>query len=123
MKQKQNNEFIRGIYCCRKFTRTDMQGILRGSGLDAAQARQATAQIIDALTVALVAGESVELRGLGSLEVRERKAYKARNPKTGETVNVKSRRRVIFHPGRELKKELSISKAMPQDQIKDIKEN
>ena len=55
------------------------------------------------LAASLAAGESVELRGLGSLEVRERKSYKARNPKTGEAVIALAHRRVLFRPGRELK--------------------
>jgi nucleoid DNA-binding protein len=35
--------------------------------------------------------------------VRERKAYKARNPKTGEAVIAPARRRILFRPGQELK--------------------
>jgi len=50
-----------------------------------------------------IAIDDVELRGLGTLEVKERKTYSARNPKTGEAVTVPSHRRVIFRPGRELK--------------------
>ena len=86
-----------------KFTRSTIQEILRSSGLDSVRAQQATARIIEALAGSLAAGESAELRGLGSLEARERKAYKARNPKTGETVEVPPRRRVVFHPGRGLR--------------------
>jgi len=52
---------------------------------------------------ALTSGKVIELRGFGSLEVKERKAYKARNPKTGEPLIVPERRRVSFRPGQELK--------------------
>ena len=90
-----------------KFTRNTIQEILRDSGLDSVKAQQATIRIIEALVDSLAAGESVELRGLGSLEVRERKAYKARNPKTGEAVITQARRRVLFRPGRKLKAALS----------------
>ena len=45
----------------------------------------------------------IELRGFGSLELKERKAYKARNPKTGEPLIAPARRRVLFRPGQELK--------------------
>jgi len=90
-----------------KFTRTNIQAVLTTAGIDTERARKLTTGIIEALTVALATGKAVELRGLGSLEVKERKAYKARNPKTGEAVNVQPRRRVIFHSGRGLKKALN----------------
>ena len=86
-----------------KFTRTNLQEILQGAGLDSLRAREATTQIIASMTAVLAVGEVIELRGLGTLEPRERKAHKARNPKTGETVDVPARRRVVFHPGKELK--------------------
>ena len=88
----------------RKFTRTDIQEILRKTGLDSYQAQKATSHIIEALSASLDAGEAVELRGLGSFEVKTRREYKARNPRTGEAVTAPSCRRVIFHPGRKLKK-------------------
>ena len=86
-----------------KFTRTNIQEILRGSGLDMVQSRQITAQIIEALATALAAGKHVELRGLGSLEPRERIARTMRNPRTLAAVEVPARRAVFFTPGQELK--------------------
>jgi len=95
-----------------KFTKATVREILRGFGLDGIQAKQATIQIIEALARSLVSGERVELRGLGSLEVKERIAHIARNPKTGEAVNVPPRRRVVFYPGQELKIKL-VGEASP----------
>ena len=92
-----------------KFTRTAMRDILQANGLDNAQARKATAQIINALAASLAAGQPAEIRGLGSFEVKERKAHRARNPKTGEAVEVAPRKRILFRPGRELK--INLSKA------------
>ena len=86
-----------------KFTRTDIRIILQGYGLDVVQARRATAKIVESLSAAIAADEPVELRGLGTFETKERKAHKGRNPKTGEIVEILSRRRVIFRPGKELK--------------------
>ncbi len=46
----------------------------------------------------------IELRGFGTFEVRTRKGKeKARNPKTGEVVSVKSHGVAVFRPGKELK--------------------
>ena len=91
-----------------KFTRTDIQAILTAADMDTDKARKTTAGIIEAMTAALAAGRVIELRGLGSLELKERKAYKARNPKTGEPLIAPARRRVVFRPGQELKAALQI---------------
>ncbi len=55
--------------------------------------------IIDALH----RGEKIELRGFGSFRLRRREARKGRNPKTGEKVDVPSKRVPYFKPGKELK--------------------
>jgi integration host factor subunit beta len=49
-------------------------------------------------------GGRIEIRGFGSFSIREYKAYKGRNPKTGKTVDVKPKRLPFFKVGRELKK-------------------
>jgi nucleoid DNA-binding protein len=90
-----------------KFTRRRIQEILMsGAGLDLRKARKLTGRIIGAMAAALAAGETVELRGLGTLDVRERAERRARKPRTGEEVIVPARRYVFFTPGRELKASL-----------------
>ena len=86
-----------------KFTRTDIQAILTRSGLETAQARKLTAGIVETMASALAAGETVELRGLGTLESRERKARTLRNPRTMAPVNIPACMRIVFRPGKELK--------------------
>ena len=55
--------------------------------------------IIDALH----RGEKIELRGFGSFRLRSRKSRTGRNPKTGEKVEVPSKKIPYFKPGKELK--------------------
>lgn len=55
--------------------------------------------IIDALQ----RGEKIELRGFGSFRLRRREPRKGRNPKTGDRVEVPSKRVPYFKPGKELK--------------------
>ena len=55
--------------------------------------------IIDALH----RGEKIELRGFGSFRLRRREPRKGRNPKTGDRVEVPSKRVPYFKPGKELK--------------------
>lgn len=49
---------------------------------------------------ALVRGEGIEIRGFGTFKVRHRKARTARNPRTGEPVEVPTRRVPVFKPSR-----------------------
>jgi nucleoid DNA-binding protein len=86
-----------------KFTRADIAKTIADAGVERVNAGAIALAIVQAMTDALTAGKVIELRGFGSLEVKERKAYKARNPKTGEPLIAPERRRVLFHPGQELK--------------------
>lgn len=59
---------------------------------------------IGAIKSGLLADRTVEFRGFGTFEVRTRKGRaRARNPKTGEPVEVADHGVVIFRPGKELK--------------------
>ena len=65
------------------------------------------ALVIDAFLAAvkeaLVRGDGIELRGFGTFKVRRRKARKARNPRTGEPVEVPARDLPVFRPSRLLR--------------------
>jgi integration host factor subunit beta len=52
---------------------------------------------------ALNRGEKIELRGFGSFRVRQRKARRGRNPKTGTPVDIPAKMVPYFKPGKELK--------------------
>ncbi|MDR1240135.1 MAG: HU family DNA-binding protein [Treponema sp.] len=86
-----------------KFTRSRIWEILiSGACLEPTQARVFTNQIITALAAAIATGRVIELRGLGTIETRERKAHKAHNPRTLAPVDVPARRYVFFTPGKRL---------------------
>ena len=55
------------------------------------------------MSEALANGERVEIRGLCSFYVKDYKPYQGRNPKTGETVTVASKKLPFFKIGKELK--------------------
>jgi integration host factor subunit beta len=55
------------------------------------------------MSEALANGERVEIRGLCSFYVKDYKPYQGRNPKTGETVTVVSKKLPYFKIGKELK--------------------
>jgi integration host factor subunit beta len=58
---------------------------------------------LKSIVTALQGGEEVEIRGFGSFRFRNRAPRKGRNPKTGEKVDVPSKRIPYFKMGKELK--------------------
>jgi len=52
---------------------------------------------------ALAQGERIEIRGFGSFNLRHRSPRIARNPKTGEAVNLPAKVAVHFKPGGDIK--------------------
>lgn len=61
----------------------------------------------DAIKGSLKKGQKVSLIGFGSFSVKNRKARTGRNPKTGETIQIKARKVPAFSAGSEFKKLLS----------------
>lgn len=59
--------------------------------------------IFDSIKEALAKGDKVEIRGFGNFKLRSRKARKARNPKTGEAVDVEPKHVPYFKVGKELR--------------------
>ena len=57
----------------------------------------------DRIKAALSAGDKVEIRGFGSFTLRKYKGYIGRNPKTGETVEVKPKQLPVFRTGKDLR--------------------
>jgi integration host factor subunit beta len=74
--------------------------------------RQQAEKIVDiffnTMSEALANGERVEIRGFGSIFVKDYKSYTGRNPKTGEPVVVKPKRLPFFRCGKELKERVDI---------------
>ena len=60
--------------------------------------------IFGAMTDALCRGERIELRGFGSFQIKYREAREGRNPKTGVSMTIPSKRMLYFKVGKELKR-------------------
>jgi integration host factor subunit beta len=56
----------------------------------------------DALIEALVREGRIELRNFGVFQIKKREARMARNPRTGEKVQVQAKSVVTFKPGKEM---------------------
>lgn len=69
--------------------------------------------VFDSIVDSLRSGQKIELRGFGSFRLRSRKSRTGRNPKTGEKVEVPSKKIPYFKPGKELKE--LINKTLADD--------
>ncbi len=63
--------------------------------------------ILETMTDALCRNEAVEIRGFGTFTIREYASYEARNPKTGERIQVKEKKLPFFKVGKDLKERVN----------------
>ncbi|MDD0808812.1 integration host factor subunit beta [Curvibacter sp. RS43] len=86
-------------------TRSDLVEELatRFSQLTHRDAEQAVKTILDALGDALVRGHRIEIRGFGSFSINHRPPRMGRNPRSGESVAIPSKRVPHFKPGKALR--------------------
>jgi integration host factor subunit beta len=59
--------------------------------------------ILRQLADAIVQGERIEIRGFGSFNLHHRPPRVARNPKTGEAINLPAKVALHFKPGKEMR--------------------
>ena len=81
-----------------------IEALRKQTGLAQNKAQQIVEIFFDEITQALVNGERVEIRGFCSFHVKKYKGYSGRNPKTGESIEVKPKKLPFFKCGQELKK-------------------
>ena len=81
-----------------------VEEVARKTGLNKSVVREITDKFLLTLYNALVESKRVELRGFGVFEVRRVKGRKGRNPKTGETVFIPDRNKVVFKISKVYKK-------------------
>ena len=71
-------------------------------GLTQLKTKEIVQQTFDAIVDTLLEVGRIELRNFGVFEVKQRKARKARNPRTGQRVDVPPKNVVTFKPGKEM---------------------
>ncbi len=77
------------------------------AGLKKAESERAVNAAIDALVQALSKGERTAIPGLGVFNVKQRKARKGRNPRTGKEIKIPARKVVSFTPAKSLKESVN----------------
>lgn len=71
-------------------------------GLTQLKTKEIVQKTFDAIVETLVDERRIELRNFGVFEVKKRAARKARNPRTGDRVDVPEKFVVTFKPGKEM---------------------
>ena len=66
-----------------------------------------------AIVDTLLEEKRIELRNFGVFEVKQRKARKARNPRTGDRVDVPPKNVVTFKPGKEMEERVRQMTGVP----------
>ena len=80
-----------------------IDAIAEGADISKAAAGRALDAMVEAVTDTLKKGETVNLIGFGTFEVRDRKARTGRNPQTGATINIPAAKSPAFKAGKALK--------------------
>lgn len=77
------------------------------AGITRVKAEAAVNTVFDTMVEALMRDDRIEIRGFGSFVNRKYDAYKGRNPRTGEIINVEEKKLPFFKVGKELKDDVS----------------
>ncbi|MDA8090632.1 MAG: integration host factor subunit alpha [Nitrospiraceae bacterium] len=72
-------------------------------GLSKKEAQTIVESIFDTIMLAFKEGESVKLSGFGTFNVRQKRARRGRNPKTGDELEITPRRVLTFRASNQLK--------------------
>ena len=80
-----------------------VSAVAESSGLTKADAGRAVDSVFDSIASALKSGGDVRIVGFGTFSVAQRAATTGRNPRTGETIQIKASKQPKFKAGAPLK--------------------
>ncbi len=88
------NEFVAAVADSKVLAKVDISKAMVANVIDA---------VLGTIEASLKKGEEVRLVGFGNFYVSKRAAAKGRNPRTGETINIKASKLPKFRAGKQLK--------------------
>src|SRR3990167_645417 len=75
------------------------------------KAEDVVALIFDSMVDAMKGGDRIEIRGFGSFVVKDYGSYTGRNPRTGQSIEVKPKKLPFFKVGKELRERVDSTPA------------
>jgi len=80
-------------------TKADIvEKIQLGTGMTRKESAEMMEEVFSIIKSTLEQGENLKISGFGSFVVKQKNDRKGRNPQTGETITISSRRIVTFKP-------------------------
>jgi len=92
------NEFIAAVSESKSLSKLELSKSAISIVIEAA---------LEAIESSLKKGEEVRLVGFGNFYVSKRAAAKGRNPRTGETIQIKASKQPKFRAGKQLKEQIN----------------
>lgn len=91
-----------------------IETLAKAEGITLKAAETAVNVTFQSMEQALIRSDRLEIRGFGSFKVKSYEGYKGRNPKTGELIEVNSKKLPFFKVGKELKERVNGAKESPR---------
>lgn len=92
----------------KTLTRMDLsEAVFREVGLSRNESAQLVETVLQHMSDALVAGESVKISSFGTFSIRDKAARIGRNPKTGDEVPISPRRVLTFRASHLMKERVA----------------
>ena len=92
----------------RTLTRMDLtEAVFREVGLSRNDSAELVESVLDHISEALAAGETVKISSFGTFSPRDKGPRVGRNPKTGEEVPIHPRRVLTFRPSQLMKERVA----------------
>ena len=89
-------------------TKTELvENLAEQQNISMSEARSIVGIIVATMADALIQGDSIEIRGFGSFQVRAYAAYTGRNPRTGKEVLVPPKKLPFFKAGKALRQQMN----------------
>ncbi len=89
-------------------TKSDLiNKISEKAGITRVKAETVVNTIFDTMIESLIRDDRIEIRGFGSFVNRKYSAYKARNPRTRQIIEVDEKKIPFFKVGKELKEDIN----------------
>jgi integration host factor subunit alpha len=94
-------------------TKADIvERVTEKTGFTKKQSQELVESVLEIVKTTLESGENVKITGFGKFEVKQKANRRGRNPQTGESITIESRRILSFKPSTLLRsainKELSL---------------
>lgn len=93
--------------------------IAESTGMKQVDVKVIVEQFLDEIVEAVSNGGNIEIRGFGRFKVKPRKGRVARNPRTGETVEIPEGIKPVFEPSKELKAMIELKTTDSSSVVKD----